>query len=397
MFDFLFEGDSDSGFGPELNWLFAPDDLDPLPPRMPATGSQLSSIVAFDGTTDVEIWLSLLENAAVQFLWEDVDVSAAAKSKLKGNASIWLQAQRKAGLLFPDYQDVAAVVGGDHPHLARLGLRQALIGRFGERVSELAAADAVAQLTQRDGESVDTFYDRVVIALDRKNFSYTAVEKALPPYQLHFMADVYTFFGAGLLEYIRARTRGAHNPPRTAADLLVAARAVESEYLRNNGKKKIVAEIEVTDQTGDQPPDIKAPLELAVAALQKQFKELTAAQKVNLTCYRCQGKGHISTECPSPESTQPQNNSRGQRSNNFRGFNRGGRGGGFQRGGRPNNFRGRRGWNNNRGGNWQNRGGWNNGGGQGWRGQNQRYGQAAPVWAVDNNGQAPWYLQQQEN
>jgi hypothetical protein len=392
---FFLDSDSDSGLGPELTWLFPQrDELLPITPKMPATGSQLASVPAYEGITDIEIWLTLLENAAVQFEWTDVDTAAAAKSKLKGTASVWLQAQRKAGLLYPDFQNVAAAQAAP----ARLGLRQALVRRFGERITELAAADAVSQLTQKDGEPVDTFYDRVVIALDRKNFSYTVAQKLEAQYQVHFMADVYTFFGAGLLEYIRARTRGSHDPPRTADALLVAARAVESEYLRNHQKKKIVANVEVeiaAESSEKEQKEEPQSLELQVAALQRQVREMTSQQKMNLTCFRCRGKGHMANECPSPENVSSQGDHRRQQDGGVRGG--AGRRPGSGRGGWRGGNRGRRGWNNNnnrgRGGNWHQRGNWGHGAPGGWR--PQPFG-SVPAWSVQEQEQQqyPWFQHQ---
>jgi hypothetical protein len=82
--------------------------------------------------------------------------------------------------------------------------------------------------------------DRVTLAMDRKNFSYTRVGKGEDAYLQHFKQDIFTFFGAGLKEYVRSRTLGSAVPPRMGDTLLVAARSVEAEFLRNNPRKAAV-------------------------------------------------------------------------------------------------------------------------------------------------------------
>jgi hypothetical protein len=112
--------------------------------------------------------------------------------------------------------------------------------RFGETITGVAAADAIANLKQKDTESVDEFYERVVKALDRKNHSYSLAEKATPAYQVHFSHDIFTFVAAGLRETIRARTLGAAVPPTSEAALIKAARSVEAEMKRGGTKREMM-------------------------------------------------------------------------------------------------------------------------------------------------------------
>ena len=168
--------------------------------------------------------------------------------------------------------------------------------------------------------------------MDRKNFSYTDAEKAAAGYRAHFDVDIYTFFAAGLKESIRTRTMGSVNPPRNITDLLVAARSVELEM--NRHKKLLVDAIGKGNDSKEEAKDL--PVEQQVLLLQKEIADLKVTKsKANITCYKCQKKGHFAREC------------RGERQQRGgQGFRRGGHGGRGYRGGQR-GFRG--GWNRNRG------------------------------------------------
>ena len=103
--------------------------------------------------------------------------------------------------------------------------------------------------------------------MDRKNFSYTLAQKAEPAYLLHFNQDLFTFFGAGLKEYMRSRTLGSAAPPRTADMLLAAAHSVEAEFLCNNPKKAAVDEVSKEAATTEDGENERAGLERQLAAV----------------------------------------------------------------------------------------------------------------------------------
>ena len=79
----------------------------------------------------MELYFLHLERAQAQFEWEDADLAVAAKQKLTGEAArfVWSQIKRQKTLKTYTHADT--------------GLRAALGARFGERITELAAADAV--------------------------------------------------------------------------------------------------------------------------------------------------------------------------------------------------------------------------------------------------------------
>ena len=302
---------------------------------MPITGGQLSSIPTYDGSTDVQLFIASVTSLATGFGWDDPETAQAAKSRLLGAGQQWLEALRKKNIAYDIFVDTVNNAGV----VQAIGLRTALIRRFGERISELAAADAVTKLEQGENENVDCFHDRVVIALDRKNFSYTDAEKAAPAYRVHFDVDTYTFFAAGLREAIRTRTMGSVTPPRTIEALLTAARSVELEINRAKrlGVDSIqkgntcLKEMEAAEAAAAAGKGAPPTMEQQVASLQKEIAEMRIGKnklvtnKSNITCFRCQKKGHYARECRG-------GNSGGQRGNGRGRYVRGGRGGGGYRG-----------------------------------------------------------------
>ena len=300
-----------------------PDPADRIAPIMPVTGSQLNALQVYDGSTDVELFIAAANRLRAQFAWTNEETCQAVMGKMQGAAGQWLEALRKKRLEYTHFE-----VDGAHA-----SFRQAMIIRIAERISELAAADAVTKLEQAENESVDCFHDRVVIAMDKKNFSYTDAEKAAAGYRQHFDVDTYTFFAAGLREGIRTRTMGSVNPPRNIADLLVAARSVELEM--NRSKKLIVEAVNSCIPDGDKGNG-DLPMEQQVLLLQKEIADLKVSKsKEHVTCYKCQKKGHFAREC---------RGSRQQRGG--QGFRRGGRG--QYRGGQRGQRGGGGGWNRNR-------------------------------------------------
>lgn len=293
---------------------------------MPINGSQLSSLPTYDGSTDVDLFIATATGLAAGFAWDDAELCQAVKGRLLGAGQQWLEAQRKKTIV----HDAFVGVGG---------LKDALIRRFGERISELAAADAITKLEQGENENVDSFHDRVIIALDKKNFSYTPAEKAAANYRGHFDIETYTFFAAGLKEAIRTRTMGSVTPPRTIETLLTAARSVELEMSR---AKKLGVDAIQGNTCLSEAAAAPASVEQQVLALQKEIADLKVARgKANITCYKCSKKGHFAREC---------------RSGGGRG---GARGYTYGRGGRGNYNRGRGGQRGSGRGGWQGQqGGW---------------------------------------
>lgn len=294
------------------------DELDDDDMANPVQGSQLNSLPIYNGETDVENWLMVVDRAQTQFVWTEGQTAAAVKSKLSGVAQKWLRSQearRNPGLEL--WQQV--------PGAAQKNLRKLLKTRFSIVVSELAATEAISDLKQRPHETVDDFFDRVVLALDKKNHLYTEAQKRTDDYQRNLSSEIFTFFGAGLRETYRTQILGSHNPPTQPDDLLQAARAVELEAGR---RKRLVDAVDLDEPLQPSPSPTQnndSTLAKEVEALTRQFKNFTTAQKfspgmANVTCFFCEGKGHYANKCPS--KNQPSSSGsypRGRGRGRFRG------------------------------------------------------------------------------
>lgn len=292
--------------------------------------SQLASVPLYTGAApqDIDIWIESVDRARTTFGWDGPNTVAAAKSRLSEHAASWLHASTLSGDPYTTWDSVAVT-----------GFKLALTARFHVAVNAIAAAEAIQDLQQKASETCDVFYDRVMIAIDKKNFTTTRPQKAADAYKASFAAETFVMFAAGLKQDIRELAMQGHNPPTTGEELRSAARNVEAQ-LR---KKTSVHEVETDEQAaadaakkGAKKGESQDP---EVAALQKELHALRSdfgrqrgrsqsrgrggrgggrggPSNMNNKCYNCGAAGHFARDCRSNQ-------------------NRGGRGGGgYFRGGR---------------------------------------------------------------
>ena len=297
-----------------------PPQLDPNAQGNAVKGGQLNNLSNFDGcpSTDIEGWLSTVDRALLQFGWSQVSATAAAKSKLVGVAGKWLRAQEIRNIILDNWNSNAA-----DDELT--SLRRALVARFAIQDNVLMATDAVANLKQTSRETVSEFFDRVVVCIDKKNYNYTTQEKTGADYLNNIEKDIYTFFGAGLLEIYRQGTLGGVNPPKTSNTLLTAAVAVEREHKRNQKHAEVHAvgavKAPVTSETDGKQ----------MSAILSQLKRLNAGGRgggnsprgggqgaqaqggsTDFKCFNCQGYGHYIDRCSSSPRGGPRGRGRGR-------------------------------------------------------------------------------------
>ena len=331
--------------------------IPPQPPPVPpppimaqppeVTGSQMTATNIYDGTEDIEIYFAHVERNRIQFRWTPEQTAAVVKNKLKGEAASWLHFLTQTHKITDTWAQLQVL------------MRE----RFQLEFNEQTARKAVMNLNQKDNETVNAFFERITDAMDKKNHAYTIAEKQDDAYQDALMRDVYTFFSAGMKAEIIDKAMAGADPPRTAANLLRAARIVEIQFEKERSSKLLntsAAEVKLPDKQAEEVPKAKT-LEQEVALLQEGFKGLRNSLQTNrggfrgrnfrgrgfyggnrgstrpfgqrgggnpfsrpppstITCFRCNGQGHYSYQCP----TGGQQGSGGQQAYN-RGRGRTGR------------------------------------------------------------------------
>ena len=307
------------------------DDDDNMAAQLNA--NQLNFLRDFSGAPDedIEIQVVSVNRARDLFNWSPEQTAHMASAKLKGEAARWLRAALKTQDDMVENLEKWQPSPGANPlpadHVGNVAanplkkfLKERLLERFRESVNQLGAVDAVMDLRQRAGEEVSAFFDRVSIAVDRKN--HHEADRTTPEYRLRLKNEIFAFFAAGLHDDLRIQALGGPTPPTTTDALLVACKNAELERKRMK-KPKDIASVEEGEsvrpgQTGQVAPLASSSTEgasaaaapspsLSLAEVVAQIDALRVeVQKVNLTCYKCGEKGHFRKECPNPPIHQQQ-------------------------------------------------------------------------------------------
>ena len=319
--------------------------------RNPPRGGEMSLIPEFkgDGSADPEIWIRRVENTAKTYKWFESAWQSAATLKLTGEALKWLEAiTRSMDYPYTHYNGCPAGADDTEPELPRdpswPKFKAAFFERFRPQDDTIMATNAIMNLRQGSQEGVHAFYDRCVVAVDKKNFQYTAVQKADPAYRATRDIDLFSFMAAGLRADIRRMALGGQRPARNIAELLQYCMNAEVILTTNHS----VHEIEITPA----PEKEKAPTSgqgdasddtLTVNELRKEIDALRATMK----CFKCGQIGHLRRDCKSQTpggntgNRPPRNQTgRGQPRGRGRGQGRGNRQGGNRGGGNWRNQRG---------------------------------------------------------
>ena len=294
-------------------------DDDDMPGR--PSGQEINSIPLFTGTNiDPEIWLQQVNTSAATFGWEDNAKAGAACLRFTEKAAVWLESQRTLNKL---------------PFATWDAFTNAFLGRFKPLGEAIQATEAVLDLKQKEGELIAEYADRIVIAIDKKNFTYTANQKTADGYIRARDADAYSFMAAGMSDRLRRQVMSGSDPPTTFDDLKKKATAAETAFRA----KHLIQEIEQSNGKHEQLDDdnesksgISTTTDTdSIAEIKQSIEEI----KKGFKCFNCGKFGHLRRSCPDA--------AKNSNSGGWRGGGRGGQSG----------SRGQGGWRGRGRGNWR--------------------------------------------
>jgi hypothetical protein len=256
------------------------------PVAAPVNGSQLNAIREYDGKTmddAIVTWVEAMDAAKVSFTWSDEVAAQIAKLRLTGTAAQWIKAERMRGKTYDRW------LGDD-------GLRAGLLNRFKVTDTAVVACEAIIALKQGQMETIDEFFDRVVIAVDKMNFA--VADKTTANYQRQASSNVGTFFSAGLKESIRSRLMGQGVAiPADIDDLRTMVRKIEKQMELERKQGKIFA---IEQSEGDESSDVEGEinaLSRRLSQLRQKQKKGGKGDKSELSCFYCKKKGHFAKDC----------------------------------------------------------------------------------------------------
>ena len=330
---------------------------------MAMNGNQLNAIEAFEGKLDsvkARRFLGQILQGQKMFNWTDGQMAALAQTKMTGEARDWLDGELARGITYTSWDGVAAADGQP----AQPSLKKAIEKRFGYVSSVGTAVNAVSNLTQKAGENVSAFYDRVSLAMEMKNYDTTDAQKEEQWYKEALKRDTKTYLLCGLRPEFRERVLGVSNPPEAINDILEVLRSAEREYaltlkqactVDGEPEEETAETCSVERSSGNKGTPKGGGRGGGTGKGRGNIKDEKSIQ-----CYYCKGWGHYQRNCQKRQNDEAQGRGRhenGQQGgnmpmhgqfqaytypnssnygappqNNYRG-GRGGGGGGYQRGG----------------------------------------------------------------
>ena len=248
------------------------------------TGSQINSLKPYDGTTDVRVYLRVVERIRLQYGWTKDQTLSVVKNKLEAAAAEWLMAHENT------YGDIRKWDD----------FEDELKKRFKAEYTPAAAIAAMHAMKQKEGEPVLRYLDRVFAGLDIKNHLYPETLRSQPEYKQMLLTEAFQFFIGGLREEIKTRLQGSGNAPTDLDEARTMAVEIETALLQ---KKAPLALHEVAQQEEDEFSSHQ------VEELRKFIRRWDAKRgqggsgaggnKGKRKCYNCGKPGHFKAECRS--------------------------------------------------------------------------------------------------
>ena len=264
-------------------------------PPMIIPGAQVSVIPEFEGeeSIDTDSWLRAVDQAQTVYGWDSERTAAAARLRLRKHALRWIESVEEQGTKYERWET----------------FRPAIRKRFYPTINEIAASDAVMNLTMQPSETCSQFMDRVVLATYKMH--HKIPQDSPIRRDANFIAaiedEIYALFSRGLSQSVREIVFGAEVPPKTVAGLLDACKAIESQRQRN--PRIQVATVQAAANEAGHPlghasassppqPDTATVLaelveELKIARTRTTLQSRTTTVK----CYYCGKVGHFQRDC----------------------------------------------------------------------------------------------------
>ena len=283
-------------------------------------GSQMSQVPTYDGEPGQACltWTKRVTKVQSMVGWDETQTLNLAEIKLDGAAARWLR-QRELRDDYPTtWNDRPAVAGGA---AGRKGLKSLIESRFGKTQTSGTAVEAVSDLKQKPDESVESFFDRVALAMDEKNHDEPEANKKTANYIRQYNRDVRTFLLAGIKPEYKMRVIGIQNPPTDLDEIVKILKDTEAE-LGSSKPSTLMAlkshhteesEATVSQSTYAPQPNTSAPKPQSYTRPNTQQPKPAVYNKSNDICYRCNKRGHHSKECRSnPWTETSMNTNRGR-------------------------------------------------------------------------------------
>ena len=344
---------------PPANVMVYPEEFDEATTghgTSPPKGNELALIPEFkgDGSADPEVWIRRVENTGTTYKWFESAYQSAATLRFSGEALKWLEAISR-NLEYPYRHYNGCLEGPDGPNdvQAQAGppavafrpgqpalprdpswpkFKKAFFERFRPQDETIAATNAIMNLRQGSNEGVHAFYDRCVVAVDKKNFQYDRTAKTGDAYKSARDVDLFSFMAAGLKPEIRKMALGGQRPAKIIKELL--AYCMNAEVILKASQSQLsVSEIGIAPSPNEEASPTSVPDNDGSLAVSELRKEIDAV-KTNMKCFKCGQIGHMRRDCKNrPQVTGGGGGNRPPRNNPGKGNPRGrGRGSGPPRG-----------------------------------------------------------------